>query len=407
MFIERLSEPARRLVRQLIIPNARESQTSDAAPREFRRYLSDRPQAAGEYLQAAEDYVGNLSRQGTDYLYFKPYDNRPGNETFFGEFYQVLNILRAMDLPGGARVLEVGCGPGWVTEILALMGFQVDALDPSQSMIEIARERLEACRMHHRLNGELPVQFHCCALEECELPDDAFDGVLFHESLHHVVDERDGLRQVFRMLRPGGIMGVSGESLWEPGNRVLERSLEVEMEQYGTLENPFTCEYLDRLLRECGFDKVTRYEGVNGLFPVAERDRPLREVAMFPSTSLHNLTACKPDRMAVPTTLNDNVKARGEITVLNSEYDPIRRALAVRVELYNNGDSAWRYSDRSGRGFVTLALRQGPLKAEKYREAPPRARLRQNVMPGERITNDPRMAIPDAPNRRAYRLDGV
>ena len=319
----------------------------------------------------------------------------------------MLNILRAMDLPGGARVLEVGCGPGWVTEILALMGFQVDALDPSQSMIEIARERLEACRMHHRLNGELPVQFHCCALEECELPDDAFDGVLFHESLHHVVDERDGLRQVFRMLRPGGIMGVSGESLWEPGNRVLERSLEVEMEQYGTLENPFTCEYLDRLLRECGFDKVTRYEGVNGLFPVAERDRPLREVAMFPSTSLHNLTACKPDRMAVPTTLDDNVKARGEITVLNSEYDPIRRALAVRVELYNNGDSAWRYSDRSGRGFVTLALRQGPLKAEKYREAPPRARLRQNVMPGERITIEHSFEIPDGNNRRPWSLDLV
>ncbi len=408
MLIEQLSRPAKRLIKRIALNvNARRRTRGDGMPR-YRRYLSNRPQDPEQLLKAAGDYVSNLARGGEhDYLYLKPYDPTPGNRMFFIELYQIMNILQAMDLPGGSRVLEVGCGPGWVTEVLALMGFEIDALDPSQEMIDVAQVRLDACRSHHHLKHCRPVRFHCQSLEACDLPDETFDAVLFHESLHHIVDELAGLKQVFRMLCPGGIIGVSGEGAWRPGNRVMEQFFDDEMERFGVLENPFTVEYLDYLLEESGFESVTRYEGVNGLFPVKDGGRPLRDVAMFPATDYQSLTARKPDPRASLTTQDRRGTARGELTVLTSERNTARRSISVTALLKNCGDVTWNHSDRQGHGYVTLALRQGPPGTPEFREAAPRTRIPQSVQPGASITVQHTFLLPDDDDPRPWTLDLV
>ena len=405
MIIERLSQPAHRLIRRMASSvDSQQTATGNGPPR-HRRYLSDQPQDPEQLLTAAGDYVDSLDSR--DYLYAKPFDQTPGNRMFFIELYQVLNMLRAMDLPAASRVLEVGCGPGWITEILAMMGFEVDALDPCQAMIDVARQRLDGCFSHHRLRDRPAVRFHCQSLESCELPDGAFDGALFHESLHHIVDEFAGLRQVHRMLKPGGIMGVSGEGVWRPGDRVLEQFLDDEMQQYGTLENPFTVEYLDFVLKECGFADVTRYEGVNGLFPVTQSRRAIRDAAMFPAGSYQNLTACKPDLRADRTTSHSGATALAELAIVKSDYDVRRMNVAVTAVLKNSGGVAWNHSDREGHGYVTLALRQGRPGSLRFREAAPRARIHRTVFPGESITIDHGFQLPENGDSRPWTLDLV
>src|SRR5262245_11853724 len=202
-------------------------------PLRHERMLSDRPGCREAFRRGANEYVAKLAPGNFDYLHLKPYDPAPGNASYYRELYQVLNILRAMDMTPGGRILEVGSGPGWVTEILAALRFCVDCVEPSEDMIRVARDRLNACRQHHRIKEPFRVTFHRQPLEDCDLPDESFDGILFHESLHHIIDEDAGLSRCFRALVPGGVVGVSGDTVWRPENYLLEEELQIEMDRFG------------------------------------------------------------------------------------------------------------------------------------------------------------------------------
>lgn len=350
-----------------------------AAPRRpFRRFLSERAAAeGGRFLQAARDYVANKPPAEVSWLYAKPYDRVPGNAGFFTEMYQVLNLLHAMQIRPRGRVLEVGSGPGWVTEILALLGFSVDALEPTADMIAIARRRLSCAFEHYRVSDPPPVRFHETTLEDCDLPGGRFDAVLFHEALHHVVDEDRGLAQCFRLLRNGGVLGVS-EWAWEPGDRELERQLEEEIARFGTLESPFTREYLDALLDRHGFVDVRRYHSINGLFRSEDGARTLEELAQVPARASNNLTARKPGALAV-TSADPGRRTLAEITVLAGRVSGSR--LRVDVRLRNTGETVWLPGGEDP-GSVNVALRSGMPGDPPFLEAWPRHPLPREVAPG-------------------------
>ena len=146
------------------------------------RYVRDARDRQAELLTAASDYVARMEDEERVWLYRKPYDPAPGNPAFYYETYQVLNLLQAMDLAPDARVLEVGSGPGWLTEILALLGFEVEAVEPAAAMIEVAQERLRLAEAHHRVDLAGRVSFHESTLESCSLPDRSVDAAIFHEA---------------------------------------------------------------------------------------------------------------------------------------------------------------------------------------------------------------------------------
>src|SRR5689334_18584214 len=50
-----------------------------------------------------------------------------------------LKWVRELQLPADARVLEIGCGAGFLSISLAELGYVVDALDASEQMVELAR----------------------------------------------------------------------------------------------------------------------------------------------------------------------------------------------------------------------------------------------------------------------------
>jgi SAM-dependent methyltransferase len=372
------------------------------------RFLSDQPQRREAFLAGAHQYVSNLDAGSFAYLYMKPFDPTPGNAYFYTELYQVLNILGAMNLPPRARVLEVGSGPGWVTEILIMLGFEVDAIEPSDRMIAIARERLTSCQQHHRLQPPR-VTFHCQTLEDCELPDGRCDAVLFHESLHHIIDEHQGLAQCYRILKPGGILGVCGEGAWHPDKRALQEFLEAEMARFGTLENPYTAEYLVFLLREHGFTQVTRYHGINGLFPEAMGHRPIKELAQFSAADYNTLTAVKPcgARDSAPDTADPRAQSGARIEVLQARVDSPAKKAYVKVRLVNTGKTLWLRERRPPLGFVTVSLYQGKPGGPGFREAHPRHPLPQAVAPGQTLTLETTYSLPEDYQRAPWYLDLV
>jgi SAM-dependent methyltransferase len=99
----------------------------------------------------------------------------------------------------GARVLEVGCGPGHLSTRLARHGFDVTGLDLDPAMI--ARAQANTDRAGNR-GGRRP-SFLVGDVAALAFPDRSFDLVLSTLSMHHWADPAAGLAEIGRVLRPG------------------------------------------------------------------------------------------------------------------------------------------------------------------------------------------------------------
>jgi SAM-dependent methyltransferase len=100
--------------------------------------------------------------------------------------------------PDGARVLEVGCGPGHLSVRLARQyGLDVTGLDLDPAMI--ARARANADRPGE---GRRP-SFLVGDVAALAFPDGSFDLVVSTMSMHHWADPAAGLAEIGRVLRPG------------------------------------------------------------------------------------------------------------------------------------------------------------------------------------------------------------
>ncbi len=103
--------------------------------------------------------------------------------------------------PDGARVLEVGCGPGRLSIRLARQhGLDVTGLDLDPAMIERAQANADRPG-----NGdERRPSFLVGDVASLAFPDGSFDLVVSTLSMHHWADPTAGLAEIGRVLRPGG-----------------------------------------------------------------------------------------------------------------------------------------------------------------------------------------------------------
>jgi SAM-dependent methyltransferase len=116
-----------------------------------------------------------------------------------GPLYRRIAADVAAAAPTGARVLEVGCGPGHLSVRLARHhGFDVSGLDLDPAMI--ARARANADRPGNRdQRRPLLLVGDVAALP---FPDRSFDLVVSTLSMHHWADPTAGLAEIGRVLRP-------------------------------------------------------------------------------------------------------------------------------------------------------------------------------------------------------------
>jgi ubiquinone/menaquinone biosynthesis C-methylase UbiE len=111
-------------------------------------------------------------------------------------------LLAAGDVQRGARVLDVGCGPGYFARMLA------EAVGPEGSVsgIDAAPEMIEyANRKARRLSN---CSFQTGTAESLAFPEAAFDVVVSSLMMHHLPEEGrlGAVREMQRVLRPGGTL---------------------------------------------------------------------------------------------------------------------------------------------------------------------------------------------------------
>jgi len=113
-----------------------------------------------------------------------------------------LGYVAARTTLRGARVLDVGCGAGLLSEALAGEGAQVTALDLAPELIKVAKL--------HRLETGVSVDYRLQSVESlsAEMPGQ-FDAVTCMEMLEHVPDPAAIIRACATALRPGGKLFLS------------------------------------------------------------------------------------------------------------------------------------------------------------------------------------------------------
>ena len=112
-------------------------------------------------------------------------------------FYR--EILRREGLKPRTAV-DLACGTGSVTAILARQGLEVTGVDMSEEMLTVAMEKV--------MDLEKPPRFVCQKLQELRLPRGVDLAVCALDSLDYVTDPedcREAIRRVYKVLNPGGI----------------------------------------------------------------------------------------------------------------------------------------------------------------------------------------------------------
>lgn len=117
-----------------------------------------------------------------------------------------LNILRAAGLLHG-RWLDCGCADGGYSRGLAATVDSVIGIDVIATRVDEA-QRLSA--------GISNLTFEHGKSESLPFATGSFDGVLLNEVLEHVEDERRTLREIHRVLRPGGALALFSPNRWFP-----------------------------------------------------------------------------------------------------------------------------------------------------------------------------------------------
>jgi SAM-dependent methyltransferase len=173
-------------------------------------------------------------------------------QAFMGRYSEPLAhaFLAFAALPDGGRVLDVGCGPGVITQLLAdrAGAGSVSAIDPSPTFVEATRARLQ------------DVDIRQGAAEALPWDDGAFDAALAGLVVHFMTDPVGGLREMGRVTRPGGVVAAS---VWDhagggsPLSLFWRAAVDVDPAAPHERDLPGTSEgHLASLAAEAGLDDV-------------------------------------------------------------------------------------------------------------------------------------------------------
>jgi SAM-dependent methyltransferase len=173
----------------------------------------------------------------------KPFGWEPA---YYTDWATIVTMLEAVELPKGARVLDVGCGGGWTSLFLAATGYDVIGYDLVPAYVEVARRRAE--------HWGSPARFEVADMEA--LPEgEPADAALLYDALHHSKRQRVVLSSVASRLRPGGWL-ILGEPTWL---HLLSPSAHATRRDLGWVERGPTLRGLRRDLRAAGFGELRRF----------------------------------------------------------------------------------------------------------------------------------------------------
>jgi ubiquinone/menaquinone biosynthesis C-methylase UbiE len=144
--------------------------------------MSSKRQVEELFTQTAADWAS---------FYDDPEPHTLNLQNLVSRMHFALEMLEAR-ISSPAKVLDVGCGAGQTVGQLMQRGYEAWGIDVSEAMVSRARER------YH------PDRFRAADIEQLPFADNSFDGVVCLGVLEYLDRDEAALREMWRVLKPGG-----------------------------------------------------------------------------------------------------------------------------------------------------------------------------------------------------------
>jgi ubiquinone/menaquinone biosynthesis C-methylase UbiE len=164
------------------------------------------------------------------------------------------------------KIIDIGCGAGWTSNMLALRGYEVVGVDISPDMIKAAQET----------NKNSGLTFSVKDYDDLGW-DDEFDGAVFIDSLHHAQDENKVLSSAYRALKKHGSLVII-----EPG---MGHAAKVDtlnaVQNYGVTEKDMHPFKTVPILRELGFSEIRVFPRMSLFHEMVHSRKVLRKIRLL------------------------------------------------------------------------------------------------------------------------------
>lgn len=188
--------------------------------------------------QGERDYYSRIGPEGIKHALAKPFsDDRCAHH--LASMAALFSLLP----PPPARLIEFGCGSGWLSLDLAQRGYDILGVDLADDAIRLARTAATE-------RGVTKAEFLTADYESFD-GGAVFDAAIFHDALHHAEDEQAALRCAHAALRVGGCAIVL-----EPGSgHATSPGALHAVAEYGVHEKSMPPAHIIRVARLAGFDR--------------------------------------------------------------------------------------------------------------------------------------------------------
>jgi ubiquinone/menaquinone biosynthesis C-methylase UbiE len=146
-------------------------------------------------------------------------------------------------LAHGARILDIGSGPGQFSKYIIDKGFEVVGIDLSREMVSISKQRVPQGK------------FQFMDMRRLDFPADSFDGIFCAYALIHIPTEEipSTLKGFSRILKKGGYLEIAVQQ-GDPDHIISEPFMPTEKMFF----NFFSSERLSQFLTDAGFQIISQ-----------------------------------------------------------------------------------------------------------------------------------------------------